>query len=227
MSPADREFLLGEKEDLTEQSKRDARYRIRNRLENAVYDVHLLSAHLEDRDREQVFENALEDRPHGVLVGSLFELPIRGMLDVVEHLEHAIKHIEETLEGSIYNSLLEIDDEYLIEVDVSINVDREKPDIEELLNKYEEGEETRAELRYLQRHDELEFDLDTAVRSLQHMHEDELLEGGEIRLIPESDKEPVPVPYEEDTDFESFIEDFKEVWNEVMERKQSEGDSAS
>lgn len=227
LSSADREFLRGEKSELTEQSKRDARYRIRNRLENGFYDIRILMSFLEKRDRKRVFENALENTTHGELFGRLFELPVKGILDVVEPVEHAIEHIEESLEHTIHRSLLDIDSEYMIDVDVSIDVDREKPDMEELLSKYERKEESHTEFRYLLRQDKIEYDRDVAVRSLYHMHEDELLEGDKIHLIPSSDEDPVPVSYEEGADFESFIDDFEQVWDEVMERRESQSSNDS
>jgi len=56
LSPADRRFLRGEADLQSEQSAYDARYRIRQRLRNALLDFSLLFEHLDDRDREQVFD---------------------------------------------------------------------------------------------------------------------------------------------------------------------------
>lgn len=62
LTPADRAFLRGETRLRSEQSAYDARYRIRSRLRNAVYDLALLFEQLEPRDRERVFaEEELDD----------------------------------------------------------------------------------------------------------------------------------------------------------------------
>lgn len=56
LSPADRRFLRGEADLQSEQSVYDVRYRIRQRLRNALLDFSLLFECLDDRDREQVFD---------------------------------------------------------------------------------------------------------------------------------------------------------------------------
>jgi hypothetical protein len=56
LSPADRRFLRGEADLRSEQSVYDTRYRIRQRVRDALLDFPLLFAHLDDRDREQVFD---------------------------------------------------------------------------------------------------------------------------------------------------------------------------
>ncbi|WP_224270973.1 hypothetical protein [Haloprofundus salinisoli] len=55
LTPSDREYLLGRKTDYTEHSKKQKRNRIRRRLRNAILDFTILFEHLEDRDRETVF----------------------------------------------------------------------------------------------------------------------------------------------------------------------------
>ena len=219
LSKADREFLLGEKEELTEQSKRDARYRIRKRLENALLDMRLLADLLEPEDRKLVFENTIEETPHNVVFGGAFTLLIAGTYDIVEPIEHVPDYLEDSIGEAIFRTILDIDEEYLVEAEVDIDVTREKPDIEPLLAKYNSGEETLQELQYLLRRDIIEYDVNTAVRYLEHMRDEGVLERGEIQLMAEPDEEPVPVPYDDDADFNIFIEDFKEAWNEVMTKR--------
>jgi len=62
LTPADRQFLRGETTLRSEQSAYDARYRIRRRLRNAIYDLALLFECAEPRDRERVFaDDALDE----------------------------------------------------------------------------------------------------------------------------------------------------------------------
>lgn len=89
LSPADREYLHGRKEDLTEQSKRDTRYRIRKRVENGIYDMALLAKNLDPDDRKQIFKKIFdnEDQPgaYTLAVGFL----VGGLFDISEPPDHA------------------------------------------------------------------------------------------------------------------------------------------
>ncbi|MDG5777182.1 hypothetical protein VB773_12260 [Haloarculaceae archaeon H-GB2-1] len=62
LSPADRRFLLGQTDMESDQSVYDARYRIRQRVRNAILDFTLLFESLEPTDRRQVFDPPSEDR---------------------------------------------------------------------------------------------------------------------------------------------------------------------
>lgn len=55
LSPADREFLRGDRELSSVQAERNARARIRDRVYEALLDFEVLVERLEDRDRELVF----------------------------------------------------------------------------------------------------------------------------------------------------------------------------
>lgn len=56
LSKADREFLLGKKDDLEEQSKRNTRQRIRNRIKHGIRDFHLILRHLDTGENETISE---------------------------------------------------------------------------------------------------------------------------------------------------------------------------
>lgn len=56
LTPADRRFLRGDVTLGSEQSRYDARYRIRQRTRDALFDFPLLFDELADRDREQIFD---------------------------------------------------------------------------------------------------------------------------------------------------------------------------
>lgn len=61
LTPADRRFLEGDVTLGSEQSRYDARYRIRQRTRNALLDFPILFEQLADRDREQVFDVEHDD----------------------------------------------------------------------------------------------------------------------------------------------------------------------
>lgn len=56
LTPEDRAYLRGETEYEHQQSEINTRKRIRSRLRNAILDFTLLFEHLDDSDRQQVFE---------------------------------------------------------------------------------------------------------------------------------------------------------------------------
>lgn len=60
LTPADRRFLRGDVTLGSEQSRYDARYRIRQRTRDALLDCSLLFEHLAERDRVQVFDDDLD-----------------------------------------------------------------------------------------------------------------------------------------------------------------------
>ena len=107
LTPSDREFLLGRKTDYTEHSKKQKRNRIRRRLRNAILDFSILFEHLEDRDRETVFnpENEARDAyTRGIVdmlgflhLGTLgYHVPFKDMLG------QGVNRAEQKLAGSDY-----------------------------------------------------------------------------------------------------------------------------
>jgi hypothetical protein len=61
LTPADRAFLLGEREMGHEQSRRNAEARVRQRVVDAILDFDLLLHTLSEKDRQQVFEELTSD----------------------------------------------------------------------------------------------------------------------------------------------------------------------
>ncbi len=61
LSPADRAYLLGEREMSHDQSARNAEARIRGRIRDAILDFDLLLHTLPAKDRRQVFEDVATD----------------------------------------------------------------------------------------------------------------------------------------------------------------------
>mgnify|MGYP000011034699 CR=1 FL=1 len=61
LTPADRLYLLGYREYDSDQSERDARYRIRNRVVNSVRDFAIIYEHLSDEDFDQIEQDLNEE----------------------------------------------------------------------------------------------------------------------------------------------------------------------
>ncbi len=57
LTPSQRAFLRGEKEYEHEQSEKDMRYKIRQRVRNGLFDLALLWQHMDARDRRQLFKD--------------------------------------------------------------------------------------------------------------------------------------------------------------------------
>ncbi|WP_280536642.1 hypothetical protein [Halopenitus sp. POP-27] len=135
LTPSDRDFLLGRKTDYTEHSKKQKRNRIRRRVRNAVIDFSILFEHLEQRDRETVFDPKDEDREaftQGVIdmlaflhLGSMgYHTPFKEML------AEGVGKAEQRLAGSDFRM-----------VNVEFNVDPVgQIDVDEVIEKIENDE---------------------------------------------------------------------------------------
>jgi hypothetical protein len=151
LTPSDREFLLGRKTDYTEHSKKQKRNRIRRRLRNAILDFSIIFEHLEDRDRETVFnpeDEARDAYTQGVVdmlgflhLGTMgYHVPFKHML------AQGVNRAEQELAGSDYRM-----------VTVDFNVEPVgQIDVDAVIGKLEEGafdqitdEELRAFVRLL------------------------------------------------------------------------------
>jgi hypothetical protein len=130
LTPSDREFLLGRKNDYTEHSKKQKRNRIRRRLRNALLDFTILFEHLEERDRETVFDpddEAREDYTEGItdLLGFLhlgtmgYHVPFKNMLS------QGVSRAEQELSGSDYRMVnVEFNVEPVGHIDVDAVIDK-------------------------------------------------------------------------------------------------------
>ncbi|WP_101294783.1 hypothetical protein [Halegenticoccus soli] len=151
LTPSDREFLLGRKTDYTEHSKKQKRNRIRRRLRNAILDFTILFDHLEDRDRETVFnpeDEAREAYTQGItdMLGFLHLGTMGYYVPFKDMLAQGVNRAEQELAGSDYRM-----------VTVDFNVDPVgQIDVDEVIDKLEFGdfdeitdEELRAFVRLL------------------------------------------------------------------------------
>ncbi|SFG84264.1 hypothetical protein SAMN04488063_3065 [Halopelagius inordinatus] len=145
LTPSDREFLLGRKTDYTEHSKKQKRNRIRRRLRNAILDFTILFDHLEDRDRETVFNPEDESREaytQGIvdMLGFLHLGTMGYYVPFKDMLGQGVNRAEQKLAGSDYRM-----------VTVDFNVDPVgQIDVDEVVDKLEAGhfdEVTDEELR--------------------------------------------------------------------------------
>jgi len=135
LTPSDREFLLGRKTDYTEHSKKQKRNRIRRRIRNSILDFTILFEHLEDRDRETVFnpdDDAREAYTQGIIdllaflhLGTMgYYTPFKDMLS------QGVNKAEQELAGSDYRM-----------VTVDFNVDPVgQIDVDEVIDKLEFGD---------------------------------------------------------------------------------------
>ncbi|WP_137286550.1 hypothetical protein [Halorussus salinisoli] len=156
LTPSDREFLLERKTDYTEHSKKQKRNRIRRRIRNAILDFSILFEHLEDRDRETVFnpdDDARDAYTQGITdmlaflhLGTMgYYTPFKDML------AEGVNKAEQELAGSDYRM-----------VTVDFNVDPVgQIDVDEVIDKLEFGdfeevtdEELRAFVRLLSESDD-------------------------------------------------------------------------
>jgi succinate dehydrogenase flavin-adding protein (antitoxin of CptAB toxin-antitoxin module) len=134
LTPSDRDFLLGRKTDYTEHSKKQKRNRIRRRVRNAILDFSILFEHLDDRDRETVFDPEDDQRQtytRGItdMLGFL-HLGTMGYYTPFKHmLAEGVNKAEQRLAGSDYRM-----------VTVYFNVDPIGTiDVDEVIDKLEAG----------------------------------------------------------------------------------------
>lgn len=155
LTSADRSFLNGEAELRNEQSRRDARYRIRNRLSNAILDFQILLNSLDEKDSESVFENLLSQNGEEIELAPNHEL-IQAITFLYEGIESQGFDFEEVLELAIVRSETR-QGRVVQDIEIQINIDSETPDPNELLERLRSGEDlSDAELDILVR--ESDFD---------------------------------------------------------------------
>jgi len=163
LTPSDREYLLGRKTDYTDHSEKQKRNRIRRRVRNAILDFSILFEHLEDRDRETVFDPDDEDR----------DAYTRGITDMLAflHLGTMGYHtpFKDMLAQGVNAAEQELTDSEYRMVTVDFNVEPVgQIDVDAVVDKLDAGEfteltdeELRAFVRLLGESDDFEA---TAVR---------------------------------------------------------------
>ncbi|WP_436926818.1 hypothetical protein [Halosimplex amylolyticum] len=149
LSPADRAYLRGETAFESDQSERNARARIRDRVLAGLYDADLLADALSERDRELVFGKHVGGDPEAVraLIGTL-SLLYRGAeeagLDFGSLLEEGVSRAEADRN---------------VAAAVEFEVRREPLDPDSLTRKLRRtGSLTLSELSYLREADDVSLD---------------------------------------------------------------------
>lgn len=123
LTPDDREYLLGLKE-LSEQSGRNARARIRERLYHSILDFKLLWTYLEDRDLEIVFSPDDQDEARHLrsYCQAMLAFTILG-------LRANNDHYPDRLKAAIQQAALAAD----LDVKVTLEVEEESMDPSDLI----------------------------------------------------------------------------------------------
>ncbi|SER17814.1 hypothetical protein [Natrinema salaciae] len=122
LSPADRAYLLGEREMSHEQSKRNAEARIRRRIRAGVLDFDLLLHTLPEKDRRQLFgrtatDEAFLDGLRAMIAFTYLGLESHGV-DFEEVLEPAVRSSEEYLAATDENATVAVDITFDVETTV-------------------------------------------------------------------------------------------------------------
>lgn len=142
LGQSDREFLLGTSDvEPGSQQARNIRARIRTRVINGLLDFDILLDHLQERDREQVFEfdpdESLEDFARtqtGITsaLAFLYDTSRKDNQNYEEWVERAVRRIESSDSDSVVE---------LSPVNVSVKIEEpEEIDIKEVRRKYEMGD---------------------------------------------------------------------------------------
>ena len=140
-----REYLRGEKEFENEQSERDIRYEIRERIKNGLLDFELLADELEPRDRKQIFKDVRPAALRGDEHVNVDEMPqmdeMEGLVHTVAFLYLAARDADLPFEKVIELGISEANFERpFVPSDVEVRIDeRVEFDYDEIFGKIERG----------------------------------------------------------------------------------------
>lgn len=96
LTPADRRYLRGETVYDSVQSARDTRYRIRERLRNAILDFNLVTAYMGSDDLERVLDDLSPESFDGMrmVLNSVEPGPDRPLLSLTTEADPALARAE-------------------------------------------------------------------------------------------------------------------------------------
>ncbi|WP_058367397.1 hypothetical protein [Haloparvum sedimenti] len=162
----DRTFLAEGLEEESEegpdkQTIRDKRYRIRERMKNALLDFNYL-VNVKGEDREKVFEYLVDEG--GPTVQSIFELLYLGITDLGGDTEEGLEL--EGFAGVLERAIIESERRernYIANVTVNIDIERTRPDTETVLDKMLAGQGSIEEFVYFMENSDNATDLFTSV----------------------------------------------------------------
>lgn len=149
LSPADRAYLRGDRTFESDQSERNARARIRRRVEAALYDAELLDDCLAERDRELVFEKHVGADPDGV----------RALIATLAFLYRGAEDASLSFETLLEEGVSRAEADRNVAASVDFDVRREPLDPDRLARKLRTtGSLTLSELAYLRESDDVSLD---------------------------------------------------------------------
>ncbi|WP_121741642.1 hypothetical protein [Natronorubrum halophilum] len=127
LSPADRAYLLGEREMSHEQSKRNAEARIRRRILAATLDFDLLLHALPEKDRKQTFEKTTTDEAFLDGLRAMVAFVYLGTetygVDFEDVIVPAIRSSEEYLAATDENAAVSVDVTFDVETTVESSLE--------------------------------------------------------------------------------------------------------
>lgn len=148
LTPSDRKYLLGEKK-LEGQDERNARYRIRQRITDSLYDIILINIYLQQsRDKRQILENFNTREP----IEALFKLGY-DLLKHEESVDNHLRMLEAYIQGLV--STDSIDGQGMKRATVEIEIEAHSS-TEELLNSIADDMARLRDKRDVDPNDELE-----------------------------------------------------------------------
>lgn len=136
----------GSSETPDKQTIRDKRYRIRERVENAILDFNYL-VNIREEDREKVFEYIVDEG--GPALGIIVEFLYLGITDLGEDTKENLdlEGLVRVLERSIIEAERQ-ERNYIANVSVNIDIERTRPEPDTLLDKMLEGRGSIEEFMY-------------------------------------------------------------------------------
>lgn len=146
LTQGDRQFLQKKTQDgeeVNEQTERDTRYRIRERIRIALSDFLYLGYNVSQEDVHQIFSRLSENNVLSQICISTFTFFYRGLSSLDDH------SLEEYLETVIRNHEWRNNDEEIVRVGVNISVQREPTDVDEALTRIVEGQGRWADFLFL------------------------------------------------------------------------------
>lgn len=146
LTKEDRKFLIGAK-DLSDQAKRNARYRVRQRLINSLYDFNLIYESLGDGDLEKVIERVSNSdlEKGGLTMTNILSTLYYGTIIKNDSVEDSDEEFQSLVENSIASVERNKRDTY---AKVRFEIERKNPELETLLNKIVGSNATMEEFLY-------------------------------------------------------------------------------
>lgn len=148
LTKKDREYLLN-KDEYEPKSQSEKRYRIRNRVTNSFKDFIFLEYFTSDEDREKIFEELFyKDR-------TLADPVVTALSFIYSGAELSDQDFEQLVHHSIEERELEKNPDDLIDVSVDIEINREQPSVEDVIDRFIEKEATEEDFRFILRHQDV------------------------------------------------------------------------